>query len=89
MKETCITETFCPHCGSYLDTATGLNQVKTPGPGDITFCYYCCNVLIFNNELKPTEVTPEQWQELGEEFQNTIKCFQDRLLIAKQRNSDA
>ena len=53
----------CPVCGKCLDIDTYLpgeagNEPATIEPGDITFCFSCRTVLIFNDALNI--VTPDE-----------------------------
>lgn len=46
----------CPSCGGRLDAATAAispqdGESRGPSDGDITFCIYCAEVLIFNADL--------------------------------------
>ncbi len=42
----------CPNCGKVLDKATSANlDGHKPRPGDVSVCWKCKAILVFNNDL--------------------------------------
>lgn len=74
----------CPYCDEKLNAATNVEEKHKPGPGDITLCLYCCNILYFDDEMVPTRFTKEEWEELDKELQERIHRIQDNLMVAKK-----
>ena len=66
MKTSRVPITFCPFCGHTLDAATAgpMTPEATPGPGDVTLCVGCVNVLIFDDDLKARKPTPAELAEV-------------------------
>lgn len=68
---TAIQRSLCPTCGAPLNAATGVDDPEErPMPGDISFCAYCGEILIFDDlsllvcakETDLAQLTPEQRQ---------------------------
>lgn len=44
---------YCPRCNSKLDAYSPVDKdnFKIPSPGDISFCVYCGELLIFSKDM--------------------------------------
>jgi hypothetical protein len=78
----------CPYCGAQMDRASGIIQHEThqPRPGDVTLCFYCAELNIFDKGLKmrkPTDLetfeimTAPTWPEV-EKAQKLIRLTQKK-----------
>jgi hypothetical protein len=52
MKTTILKPSFCPFCFKMLDAASSVRGEEVPQPGDFTVCISCCNVLLFDDDMK-------------------------------------
>lgn len=81
--------TNCPICGYHLEAHTCMCDANAqPSSGDITFCFSCSSVLVFNAELILVMASPEQVAELEGDlalmkYLNKIKLA---LFAEKNRN---
>ena len=41
----------CPSCGVWMDGATGITSDDRPDPGDLTICFYCVKVAVYDDDL--------------------------------------
>lgn len=60
----------CPSCNGELSAATNAvtyddSPSSTPTKGDITFCIYCAEVLVFNEDLTVREFRKEDLDKLS------------------------
>lgn len=68
------TETnYCPYCEHKLNAMTGMDHTEDPRGGDVGVCFYCGEILRYQNDsLKPRklfpgedlileEINPESW----------------------------
>jgi hypothetical protein len=44
-------------CGHLLDGATGMAHNDPPNPGDVSLCFYCGRLNIFNDDLTLRQAT--------------------------------
>lgn len=67
-KDHLIKKSLCPYCDSELDGATGVdeegNANRLPKPGDISICYKCANISMFDDELNLRRLTIEEEKEV-------------------------
>lgn len=55
----------CPACGTLLDAASGVRgEDIIPGPGDLSVCIRCGQMLIFNQRLRLRKATEKDLEEL-------------------------
>lgn len=63
-----IPEASCPSCGYHMDAASPEDDGdEAPGPGDVSVCFQCTEILIFDDEMHshlappdhPARTTPE------------------------------
>jgi hypothetical protein len=47
-----IHDNRCPHCGTHMDCATGIDNECAPKSGDVAICVYCCNWFVFTKDLR-------------------------------------
>lgn len=57
-----VTPIVCPYCGEEMDCATGADdQTAIPEAGDLSVCFGCGGVLVFDPTLKPVIITDAEW----------------------------
>lgn len=57
--------TPCPRCGYNIDAATSLDGGDFhPAAGDLSVCIECGTWLVFDDELRPRELTKDERREL-------------------------
>jgi len=67
--------TRCPGCSYKIDSASALDGSKVrPRPGDLSLCFHCSLVLMFEEDLTVREATIDEIAELPTEM---------RALLAK------
>lgn len=55
----------CPQCGYDMNAATAtLLKNRAPKAGDVTFCFNCGHMMLFDSGLMMVEITPEVWSEM-------------------------
>jgi hypothetical protein len=56
----------CVNCGQLIDAATSPTAPKArPKAGDISVCFYCRHVQIFNSDLTLRELTDQEMHEIA------------------------
>lgn len=71
----------CPVCGNKLDAATHVKEKEiVPAPGDISICFYCATVSMFDENLKLEQMTNEQFAKLPDEVRASVRKTRDMLL---------
>jgi len=75
MKTTKIEGNICPYCGLRNDGASSYkreDEEYTPSENDFSICFYCCEVSVFNKNLKLEKVdnfvVPNEVLEQQKEF---------------------
>ena len=58
---------YCPCCSKKQDSHSGIGTEKAPKPDDISICFYCGTVCIFDKDLHLVKMPAEQLQELSKE----------------------
>lgn len=80
----------CPFCGYNIDQATG---EQIPREGDVTMCFKCLNISVFDVDLKLNKLSEELFAELrrDQEIWNKIEHYRDvlRSLKSKRNTSTA
>ncbi len=67
MKITYRADAACPFCGVKLDEATCVeNNQSEPGPGDISICMYCAEILEFDANMQLKQATLSTLLELDQ-----------------------
>jgi hypothetical protein len=75
------TASNCPCCGKKLDGATSLdNQPVLPSKGDLSICFYCATVSIFDENLNIKQLTKEEFSQLPEDIKTSIRSARDSLI---------
>jgi len=71
----------CPHCDERLGASTCIdsNPKLQPGPGDLSLCYYCSEIMIHDEDNNPRKVVKEDLEELDEETLELLSTAQDQL----------
>lgn len=64
-KSTRVPGTDCPSCQQRLDAATGIGGRRRPKPGNVTLCFYCGHILVFDEGLLLREPTGEEMHEIA------------------------
>jgi hypothetical protein len=85
MKSKQIDGGTCPTCGKTLDGLTNpVDDDLDMHPGDISICFYCGTILVFNEELQLVPCTDEYLNDLDEAPRELL--FQIRESILKRLN---
>ena len=58
-------EASCANCGEQLDVADSVTGGRAPEPGDISVCFYCHHVMIYDQKGKPRNPTDEEIVEMA------------------------
>lgn len=66
----------CPKCFKRLDTATGIDHMFSPKPGDVSVCVSCSTVLIFEERNQVRIATEDDY----ESFDDELKASLDKAL---------
>jgi len=80
MPTTTELATTCPHCNKFQDQATGKKNTR-PRPGDVSICWKCFELGIYEQDLslrKPSEI------ELQELLENP--SIKEALRVTKNSN---
>jgi hypothetical protein len=57
--------THCPHCGKLNECHTSVSDPDAiPGPGDMSFCFTCGGIAVYDEDLQLTHLTLEQMEEV-------------------------
>jgi hypothetical protein len=88
MLSTQTSKDQCPFCGYKVDHASSLDGKHRPSEGDISLCLSCAQILIFDEDLKLREPTPEEYKEASamegvKKAQRVIKML-DRSKVGKR-----
>jgi hypothetical protein len=76
LKTTRVKPNHCPACKEPVDAATGVEPKTKPKPDDISFCWKCGQVLLYNADL--TSRIPSQ-RELDDIKQSQAGPTVDKL----------
>jgi hypothetical protein len=80
MTVTTITEyNECPGCRVRINAATGTDGVSVPTPGDISVCFNCGTLLVFNTDLTVRQLTLEELVGLDQETRDELEKIQKFL----------
>lgn len=76
----------CTHCGKMMNDATSLDgdEDYRPEPGNVTLCIYCCNIMVYADDLTlrdPTAAEIETMKQTGEWAY--VEHMQYKLVAAK------
>lgn len=68
---------LCISCGKTLDAASCLEDGSRPKPGDITVCFYCGQVMAFDNDLGLRHLTEPESKEVenDERINHAVKLI--------------
>lgn len=64
MKTVRIKEIRCPECQMTYNLAAHFGVAKQPQPGHFALCFFCGELLVFDQEMKAILPTSEQISEL-------------------------
>jgi hypothetical protein len=81
-----VPKTECPKCKQPLDGATSMERDYGPKTGDVSLCYYCATLLIYDDDLTQRKPTPEELKEIGKDHYTMLMLAIGREKI-KQRNA--
>lgn len=75
----------CPSCGKSNNSTTGINSQEQPKPGDVSICFYCAFVSVFDENLKLTPISKQQLESLPQDV--IFQISKAKLaILAKRRN---
>jgi hypothetical protein len=55
----------CINCGEVQEAATGINVEDAPGEGDVSICFKCGHIAIFNANMQLRNPTDAEMYELA------------------------
>jgi len=86
MKSKHIEAGPCPTCGKKLDGLTNpVDDDLDQQPGDVSICFHCGTILVFNENLELVPCSDENLEELDED--SRVLIFAIREAILAQRNN--
>ncbi len=50
----------CSACGTILDVSRRIDDDAVPTPGDVSVCFYCGHVTLFDHDLSLRELSAEE-----------------------------
>jgi len=62
-KDHKIKKSLCPFCEFPLDGASQVNGDNLPKPRDVSVCYKCGNISVFDDDLNLRRPTPKEERE--------------------------
>ncbi len=69
-------------CGYTMTATSGAGHDEIPNEKDVTICFSCARINIFNADLTQREVTPEEEKEImGGPAWSAIKKARDIILL--------
>lgn len=69
----------CPKCNKFLDAVTAEDGVKSPIPGDLSICFYCGEILVFNDNMELEKVSQELFDSFDDELKEELLFAQEQL----------
>ena len=69
----------CPKCNKFLDAVTAEDGVKSPIPGDLSICFYCGELLIFNNNIELEKIPQDLFDSFDDELKEELLFTQKQL----------
>ena len=77
---TIVKEDKCPSCLHRLNAATDpLTKIQVPHPGDFSVCFYCGQILRFDNELNVQRASEEDAAGLDPEKLRVLRELSRRF----------
>ena len=77
--------TFCPQCGHKLDGATQVEEGKgEPEENDLTVCWYCGRILLFNADLSLRVAGDDDLKQLDDSTLIMVMQLQAKVRNRKQ-----
>ncbi len=81
-----LLECRCPNCDKLIDSATNAdNSTSKPIEGDITICFYCGGILMYDKDFNVEEVTTSFMENLKRDERETYD-FLINLVIKIKSN---
>ncbi|HWG80564.1 MAG TPA: hypothetical protein VN681_12360 [Stellaceae bacterium] len=79
----------CPHCGAVLDGASAVNDAgdfAAPSFGDISVCFACGGLVVFDTEMRLDKLAPALLMRLGADERAGLLAVQRavRLMRAEE-----
>lgn len=66
----------CPGCGTKVNAATGTDGVSVPVAGDLSVCFKCGTLLVFNKDLSVSLLDLEQLVSLDQDVRDELEKIQ-------------
>ena len=81
------TENVCRKCLKPLDAATHADGKSTPNAGDVSICFYCGTLSLYDDQLRLRQPTVDEMEVIisDEENWNMILHIQRGIKLASQR----
>lgn len=74
---------ICPHCGKKLDSVSDIEDEEsvTPMPGDVSLCFGCTGILVFDQLLRPRKPTKAELKEIRQDrrYWKELKSLQHQI----------
>ena len=79
-----VKENYCPTCNEKLDAADSMELVwEPPSSGDLSICFYCATICMFDDDLTLVIPTQKEMDELPREtvieLANAIAFVQETI----------
>ena len=69
-------QNICPQCGNH-NTGASMDEDASPVAGDISICFYCGYVSVFNEDLSLRAITTDEKQALPADVLERINKLQE------------
>lgn len=84
MKEECL----CPTCGVLLNKATPVGHEQRPGPGDVTICFQCGEILLYGENLELKIPDLNDWNNLRQCPKEFLHALEAQRMVRAQRRQE-
>lgn len=81
-----LKEHQCSQCDYVFDMATSASERGLPKEGDISICFKCGHIAMFNADTSVRDFKEGEWEEIDEEVRNQILAQQQFLKLEKMMN---
>jgi hypothetical protein len=74
----------CPVCSAPIDSATQVKGMDSPSPGDLTMCFACTALLVFDQPPALHAMTDAELAALDEDEYEALRFAREQLLAYKR-----
>jgi hypothetical protein len=75
----------CISCGEITNKHSGITTIKQPEPGDISICFKCAFVGVYEEDLTIRALTAEELEQIQDEFPDTYRLLMATINEVKNR----